>query len=164
MAGWPSPLPATTTDFTLIIDVDTSTGLPCGEPSFEGTLEPEAYSLDRNLLFAARIYDDRYHVHGLDLTSGGAVAHPRARDKTLEPEDMNGSVVQAVLQPGPHPARHPLPGLGQARAHRLRPPAVARDRHDRVHRPARAVRVTPTPAWATIKWRDDGTVAVGPHG
>ena len=86
-------------DRTEVIDIDIARGVDHAKTtSFEGDVEPEAYSLDRNLLFAARTFGDRYHVHVLELATGEQwpTVGP---DKTLPPEDMYGSVVQAVLSP-----------------------------------------------------------------
>jgi len=85
-------------DKTLVLDFDPSSGGGDYKPTFEGTVEPEAFSLDGTRLFAARIYDDRYHVHVLELPT--AKQWPTlGPDKTWPPEDMYGSVVQAVLSP-----------------------------------------------------------------
>ena len=92
-------LAATVADRTEVIDIDIARGVDHAKvTSFEGDVEPEAYSRDRTLLFAARVYGDRYHVHVLELATGEQwpTVGP---DKTLPPEDMYGSVVQAVLSP-----------------------------------------------------------------
>ena len=83
-------------DSTTILDFDPGKGAASRTLKFEGQVEPEAFSSDRNLLFAARIYEDHYHVHVLDLNRG--TQYPTlGPDKTQPPEDMYGSVVQAVL-------------------------------------------------------------------
>lgn len=85
-------------DATVVVDVDTATGEPRTEQRFDGVVEPEAFSLDHTLLFAARVYEDRYHVHVLNLATG--TQEPTlGPDKSATPEDMYGSVVQAVLSP-----------------------------------------------------------------
>lgn len=85
-------------DSTTVVVFDPAIGAAVLQRSFEGVLEPEALSLDGRLLFAARIYGDRYHVHVLDLTTGEQ--YPTlGPDKTGPPEDMYGSVVQAALSP-----------------------------------------------------------------
>ena len=83
---------------TRVIDFASVTGTVRGTRTFEGTVVPEAYSSDGRLLFAARSYGDRYHVHVLDLTTGDQ--YPTlGPDKAQPPEDMYGSVVQAALHP-----------------------------------------------------------------
>ncbi len=81
---------------TTIVVFDPEQGAVRRTPTFEGKVEPEAFSTDRSLLFAARIYEDRYHVHVLDLRAG--TQYPTlGPDKTKPPEDMYGAVVQAAL-------------------------------------------------------------------
>jgi hypothetical protein len=83
---------------TSVIDVDGFEGVTLSRQSFEGRVEPEAFSLDHTRLFAARIYEDRYHVHVLELATGQQ--YPTiGPDKTRQPEDMYGSIVQAALSP-----------------------------------------------------------------
>jgi hypothetical protein len=83
---------------TLILDFDPAAGGGDHKPIYDGVLEPEALSLDRTRVFAARIYEDRYHVHVLDLATA-TQAPLLGPDKTKPPEDMYGSVVQAALSP-----------------------------------------------------------------
>jgi len=85
-------------DRTLILPFDPAEGGPTAKPSFEGHLEPEAFSIDRQRVFAARSYGDHYRVTTLDLAT--AEQWPTGSyDKTAPPEDMYGNVVQAVLTP-----------------------------------------------------------------
>ncbi len=151
--------PGTGTDRTSIIDFDTETGQPVREPDFEGTVEPEAYSVDRSLLFAARIYDDRYHVHALVLADGEQWP-TLGPDKTVDPEDMYGTVVQAALSPD---------GTELATLYR---DAVKPEHTAFVHLLSLETGTTvcidlhepfggPDPGRDAIEWRDDGTVAVG---
>lgn len=144
---------------TRVVDVDGTTGIPVREPVFEGTLEPEAYSTDRSLLFAARVYDDRYHVHALELADG--TQWPTlGLDKTVEPEDMYGAVVQAALSPD---------GTQLATLYR---DATKPGRTAFVHLLSLETGTTvcvdlkepfggDEPGRDAIEWRDDGTVAVG---
>ena len=144
---------------TLIVDFDTATGAPHLEPVFEGTLEPEAYSLDRSLVFAARIYDDRYHVHGLDLAA--AKQWPTfGPDKALEPEDMYGSVVQAALSPDGRQLatlyRDTVKPEHTGFVHLLSLESGLTVCID-LHEPFGSA----DPGREAIEWRADGTVAVG---
>lgn len=85
-------------DATTVLTFVAADGGFAAKQRFEGRLEPEALSVDRTRVFAARIYADRYHVHVLDLTT--AEQYPTfGPDKSLPPEDMYGDVVQAVLAP-----------------------------------------------------------------
>lgn len=84
-------------DTTLVLDFDPARGGGDHKPTFAGRVEPEAFSLDRTRLFAARIYDDRYHIHVLDLAT--SLQWPTLGPDKKPPEDMYGSVVQAALSP-----------------------------------------------------------------
>jgi hypothetical protein len=145
-------------DSTIVVDVDTRTG-SVSRHRFEGTVEPEAYALDRSRLFAARIYEDRYHVHVLDLASNEQ--YPTlGPDKQGDPEDMYGSVVQAVPSPDGsqlatlyrdsstprHTAFVHLPSLDTGFT-------VCIDLHEPFGTGERRA--------DAIEWRPDGTVAVG---
>ncbi len=83
-------------DRTLILPFDPATGGAVTKPIFAGHLEPEAFSLDRGLVFAARSFGDHYQVTTLDLTAA-TQAPTSSYDKTALPEDMYGNVVQSVL-------------------------------------------------------------------
>ena len=127
--------------------------------AYEGTVEPEAFSIDRNLLFAARIYGDRYHVHGLDLTSGEQWP-TSGPDKLASPEDMYGSVVQAALSPDGRQLatlyRDEVSPDHSAFVHLLALDGgltVCVDLHEPFG--------TGKPGSESIIWRDDGRVAVG---
>lgn len=85
-------------DATLVLTFDPARSGGGVKQVFEGVVEPEAFSVDRALVFAARIYSDRYHVHVLDLAAGTQTP-TLGPDKSLPPEDMYGDVVQAVLSP-----------------------------------------------------------------
>ncbi len=86
-------------EHTEVMDVVLDEGVAQAKTTvFEGEVEPEAYSLDGTRLFGARIYADRYHVHVLDLATGEQFP-TLGPDKALPPEDMWGTVVQAVLSP-----------------------------------------------------------------
>jgi hypothetical protein len=127
--------------------------------TFEGTLEPEAFSIDRNLLFAARIYGDRYHVHVLQLATGEQwpTVGP---DKIAAPEDMYGEVVEAALSPDGRQLAtlyrdHVSPDHA-AFVHLLHLDGgltVCIDLHPPFG--------TGEPGDESIIWRDDGRVAVG---
>lgn len=81
---------------TVVRTFDTTRGIVEATRAFDGTLDPEAFSTDRNRLFAARLYRDYYNVHVLDLATGEQ--YPTSGpDKTKPPEDMYGTVVQAAL-------------------------------------------------------------------
>lgn len=83
-------------DSTVVQTYDTTRGSVHATRTFDGILDPEAFSLDRNRLFAARIYRDYYNVHVLDLSTGDQ--YPTlGPDKTKPPENMYGNVVQAAL-------------------------------------------------------------------
>ena len=85
-------------DSTVVQTFDTVTGSVQATRRFEGTVDPEAFALDRTRLFAARIYGDYYNVHVLDLASGEQ--YPTlGPDKSKPPENMYGTVVQAALSP-----------------------------------------------------------------
>jgi hypothetical protein len=129
-----------------------------GGQVFEGTIEPEAYSVDRTQLFAARIYPDRYHVHVLDLATGEQ--QPTLGPDKEEPEDMYGSVVQAVLSPD------------QSQLATLYRDTVSPDHTAFVHLLSLADGSTVcidlhepfgtgAPGTDAIEWRADGTVEVG---
>lgn len=83
---------------TLVLDVDIVHSTVVHSTAFEGTVVPEAYSVDRSLLFAERSFGDLYHVHALELATGEQWA-TLGRDKSKPPEDMYGSIEQAVLSP-----------------------------------------------------------------
>lgn len=85
-------------DRTLILPFAAATGAPTAKPFFDGHLEPEAFSVDRQRIFAARSFGDHYRVTTLDLAAGeqGATG---SYDKTAPPEDMYGNVIQSVLTP-----------------------------------------------------------------
>ena len=122
-------------------------------------MEPEAFSTDRNLLFAARIYEDHYHVHVLDLNA--ETQYPTlGPDKSKPPEDMYGSVVQAALS---------ADGTQLATLYR---DATTPDHTAFVHLLSlesgltvcvdlHAPFGTEEPGTDAIVWQDDGTVAVG---
>lgn len=81
---------------TVVRTFDTTRGVVEETRTFEGQLDPEAFSTDRSRLFAARLFRDYYNVHVLDLTTGQQ--YPTlGPDKTKPPEDMYGTVVQAAL-------------------------------------------------------------------
>lgn len=81
---------------TTVIDFDVSLGRVRTTRTFEGVIDPEAFSLDGTRIFAARSYGDYYNVQVLDLTTGAQ--HPTlGPDKSKPPENMYGSVVQAAL-------------------------------------------------------------------
>ena len=81
---------------TVVRTYDTTRGAVEAMRAFEGTLDPEALSVDRNRVFAARVYGDYYNVHVLDMTTGEQ--YPTlGPDKTKPPEDMYGTVIQAAL-------------------------------------------------------------------
>lgn len=81
---------------TIILPFDPATGGPTAKPAFEGHLEPEAFSLDRQRMYASRSYGDHYQVTTLDLVR--ALQYPTiGYDKAAPPEDMYGNVIQAVL-------------------------------------------------------------------
>ena len=144
---------------TTILDFDPAKGAVRRTTTFEGRVEPEAFSTDRSLLFAARIYEDRYHVHVLDLDAG--TQYPTlGPDKSKPPEDMYGSVVQAALS---------ADGTQLATLYR---DATTPDHTAFVHllslESGSTVCVdlhapfgTEEPGTDAIAWQDDGTVAVG---
>ncbi len=66
--------------------------------TFEGDLDPEAFTLDGHRLVAARSYGDHYRIVVLDLVGGQQYPSPSI-DKLAPPEDMYGNVIQAVLTP-----------------------------------------------------------------
>lgn len=146
-------------DTTMVVDFDPVTASARAEQTFEGEVEPEAYSLDGTMLFAARIYEDRYHVHVLDMATGEQ--YPTSgRDKLKPPEDMDGSVVQAVLSPD---------GTQLATLYR---DTTSPDHTGFVHLLAldggttvcidlHAPFGTGVRGTDAIAWREDGTVAVG---
>jgi hypothetical protein len=101
---------------TLITSFDTASASVTAQLWFEGHLEPEAFSLDRGRIFAARSFGDYYQITTLDIV-GGNQWRTTGYDKTAPLEDMYGNVVQAVLIPGgselatlyrdPHNIDHP---------------------------------------------------------
>ena len=114
---------------------------------------------DRTLVFAARIYDDRYHVHGLDLAA--AQQWPTfGPDKALEPEDMYGSVVQAALSPDGRQLatlyRDTVKPEHTGFVHLLSLESGLTVCID-LHEPFGSA----DPGREAIEWREDGTVAVG---
>jgi hypothetical protein len=145
-------------DATRIIEFNRMSGAGRSQ-TFEGTLEPEAFSTDRSLLFAARIYGERYHVHVLQLATGEQwpTVGP---DKIAAPEDMYGEVVQAALNSdGTQLAtlyRDPVSPDHAAFVHLLQLDGgltVCIDLHPPFG--------TGGPGTESIIWRDDGRVAVG---
>lgn len=85
-------------DRTQILPFDPATGGPNAKPMFDGHLEPEAFSIDRQRIFAARSFPDHYRITTLDIAK--AEQYPTSNyDKTSPPEDMYGYVIQAVLTP-----------------------------------------------------------------
>jgi hypothetical protein len=149
---------------TVVLGFDPAGGTVRYRRSFEGRLEPEALSVDRQRLFAARYYGDRvngfrYHVHVLELADG--VQYPTVgRDKTAPPEDMYGSVVQAALSPDGTQLATLYEDLGStdhtAFVHLLDLEAGQTVCID-LHAPFGAG----APGSEAIEWRDDGTVEVG---
>ena len=121
---------------------DSQAGVQFSAPTYtvcEGTLEPEAYSVDRNLSSPPGSTRTRYHVHGLDLAT--AQQWPTlGPDKTVDPEDMYGTVVQAALSPDGKQLATLYRDTVKPEHTGVRPPARPRERHHGVHRPARAVR------------------------
>ena len=83
-------------DTTTVVDFDVSLGSVRTTRTFEGAVDPEAFSLDGTRIFAARSYGDYYNVQVLDLKTG-AQYPTLGPDKTKPPENMYGSVVQAAL-------------------------------------------------------------------
>ena len=82
---------------TLVLDFDPATGGANWKPTLDGHLDPEALSPDRTQVYAARALEVGYHVHVIDLPSG--TQRPTAGRAIAKPELMEGSVVQAVLNP-----------------------------------------------------------------
>ena len=91
-------LASTNPTSTTIVNFDAEAGRVLSTRSFDGWLEPEAFSLDGTRLFATRDYGDYYNVHVLELETG-AQFPTLGPDKTKPPEDMYGQVVQAALSP-----------------------------------------------------------------
>jgi PQQ-like domain len=146
-------------DSTLVLDFDPATGGVRWKQTFEGTVEPEAFSLDGSLVFAARIYDDRYHVHVLEPATGEQ--WPTAgRDKAKPPEDMYGTVIQAALSPDGRQLatlyRDPTSADHTAFVHLLALDSGLTECID-LYAPFG----TSSPGTDAIAWQPDGTVAVG---
>jgi hypothetical protein len=144
---------------TTILDFDPAQGAVRRTQTFEGRVEAEAFSTDRNLLFAARIYADRYHVHVLDLSAG--TQYPTlGPDKTKPPEDMYGSVVQAALSPdGKQLAT--LYRDASTPAHTAFVHLLSLESGSTVCVDLHAPFGTEEPGTDAIAWQADGTVAVG---
>lgn len=85
-------------DRTLLLPFDPSSGGPTAKPTFEGHLEPEAFSTDRQRVFAARSYGDHYRIATLFVPAAEQY-DTAAYDKAAPPEDMYGYVIQSVLTP-----------------------------------------------------------------
>jgi hypothetical protein len=85
-------------DSTVVVTFDTEVGRPLYQQTFEGRVEPEAFSPADERLYAARTYGSYYRVQVLDLTTGDQYP-TTGPDKTQDPEDMYGAVVQAALSP-----------------------------------------------------------------
>lgn len=146
-------------DSTLVTTLDPTNRSDAAEQVFEGTVEPEAFSLDRRLLFAARVYPDRYHVHVLVLDDG--TQYPTTGpDKSLPPEDMYGDVVQAVLNPdGTQLAT--LYRDDRSPDHTAFVHLLSLERGQTVCIDLHAPFGTGVAGSDAIEWRADGTVAVG---
>ena len=144
---------------TRIVVFDPTQGAVRQTPTFEGRVEPEAFSTDRNLLFAARIYADRYHVHVLDLDAG--TQYPTlGPDKTKPPEDMYGSVVQAALSADGRQLAT-LYRDDTSPDHTAFVHLLALESGSTVCVDLHAPFGTEEPGTDAIAWQDDGTVAVG---
>ncbi len=83
---------------TVLLDLDVTARSVRRAVRFEGSLEPEAYSTDGDVVYAARMFEEHYNVHGLDLRTGEQWP-TLGRDKSKPPEDMVGGVVHAALSP-----------------------------------------------------------------
>jgi WD40 repeat protein len=85
-------------DSTLVEVFDPAAQRMVQQATFEGMVQPEAFSPDGSRIYATRSYDSYYRVIVLDLATGRSDP-TLGPDKTADPEDMYGSVVQASLSP-----------------------------------------------------------------
>jgi hypothetical protein len=152
-------LAAPGTASTTIVVFDPSQGAVRRTQAFEGRVEPEAFSTDRKLMFAARIYEDRYHVHVLDLDAG--TQYPTlGPDKSKPPEDMYGSVVQAALSADGRQLAT-LYRDGTSPDHTAFVHLLSLESGSTVCVDLHAPFGTDEPGTDAIAWQDDGTIAVG---
>jgi len=149
-------------DSTLVVVLDPTNREAGLKQAFEGRVEPEALSLDRTLLYASRIYEDRYHVHVLVLADGSQYP-TTGPDKSLPPEDMYGDVVQAALSPDGRQLAT-LYRDDRTASHTAFVHLLALDSGLTVCVDLHAPFGTGVAGSDAIEWRPNGTVAVGHRG
>jgi hypothetical protein len=81
---------------TKLVVFDTTTGMQTHNLDLTGDLQPEAFSVDGQFVFALAYRGDHYRVHTIDLAMGQQY-DTGGRDKTVEREDMHGTSVRGVL-------------------------------------------------------------------
>jgi len=81
---------------TTLVVFDTTSGIQTHSFTLTGDLQPEAFSVDGNSVFALDYHGDHYRVQTIDLPTGGQW-DTGGRDKTVEREDMHGTSVRGVL-------------------------------------------------------------------
>jgi hypothetical protein len=81
---------------TELVVFDRASGTETHRLELTGDLQPEAFSVDGQFVFALDYRGDHYRVQTIDLSNGERY-DTSSRDKTVEREDMHGTSVRGVL-------------------------------------------------------------------
>jgi hypothetical protein len=90
------PEDAPSRDATELVVFDSDAGAVAHHLTLAGNIEPEAFSVDGQLVFALAFHGDHYRVQTIDLATGRR-RDTSDRDKTSPAEDMYGHVIRGVL-------------------------------------------------------------------
>jgi len=82
--------------YTQLTVFDAETGAATAHLALSGDVQPEAFSVNGQLVFALDHRGDHYRVQTITLATG-ARYDTSNRDKTIEREDMRGTTVRGVL-------------------------------------------------------------------